>query len=200
MLKRNGFYDIVTGRHRSKPQVSFKENILHTSALLSREGGITGGLSSLHLAVMYNNIEILRMLIEDKRIDTSQTYSGMIYNGRKNTPTISTFFYRSDSSWNGPVFWNSKPRDHWSSQVSGMKQWFLNVYYWLSRYPFLFYEDFFKCIELRIVCFVLTIVCNLFSYLNILTLIFEILPCSVSHLCWHRNARKPFQFVSYPGS
>ena len=36
-------------------------------------------MSSLHLAVMYNNIEILKMLTEDKRIDTSQTYSGMIY-------------------------------------------------------------------------------------------------------------------------
>ena len=169
------------------------QNIL--SPTLTREGGITGGLSSLHLAVMYNNTEILRMLIDDKRIDTSQTYSGMIYNARTNTLTnMYTLFNRSDSTWNGPVFWNSKPRGYWSSQVSCIK------HSWLTIQIFLFYENFIKCIELRIVCFVLTHVCNLFSYLNILTLIFEILPCSVSHLCWHQNARKPFQFVSYPGS
>ena len=79
MLKRNGLDDTVTTSNRSKPQVSFSACIsLLTGSphLVSREGGITGGLSSLHLAVMYNNVEILKMLTEDKRIDTSQIYSG----------------------------------------------------------------------------------------------------------------------------
>ena len=78
MLKRNGLDDTVTTSNRSKPQVSFSACSLLTWSphLISREGGITGGLSSLHLAVMYNNVEILKMLTEDKRIDTSQIYSG----------------------------------------------------------------------------------------------------------------------------
>lgn len=59
----------------SKEMVSMILSLPATDPNL-KEGGITGGLSSLHLAVMYNNVEILKMLTEDKRIDTSQIYSG----------------------------------------------------------------------------------------------------------------------------